>query len=88
MQYEEIESYIRTNRPDIWRKLYPLHGFYRNEITRITAENCVFLACYEEAKHGSKHSQMSWFQAFTSIQDRRVSPLFVISLIHNKYDTI
>lgn len=50
MQYEEIESYIRADRPDIWRRLYPLHGFYKNEITRITAENCVFLACYEEAE--------------------------------------
>ncbi|MDR6182944.1 rolling circle replication-associated protein [Asaia bogorensis] len=50
MQYEEIESYIRADRPDIWRRLYPLNGFYKDQITRITAENCVFLACYEEAE--------------------------------------
>ncbi|MCO6161157.1 hypothetical protein NF685_14050, partial [Asaia lannensis NBRC 102526] len=50
MQYEEIESYIKTDRPDIWRRLYPLHGFYKDQITQITAENCVFLACYEEAE--------------------------------------
>lgn len=50
MQYEEIDHWIRTTRPDVWRRLLPLHGIYKNKITRKVAENCEFLACFEETE--------------------------------------
>ncbi|WP_252350051.1 replication endonuclease [Gluconobacter cerinus] len=50
VQYDEIDHWIRTTRPDIWRRLLPLHGIYKNEITHKVAENCAFLACFEETE--------------------------------------
>ncbi|WP_249197264.1 replication endonuclease [Gluconobacter wancherniae] len=50
VQYDEIDHWIRTTRPDIWRRLFPLHVFYKNEITQRIAENCEFLACFEETE--------------------------------------
>gem|GEM_PF-5477248 len=78
MQYEEIESYIKTDRPDIWRRLYPLHGFYKNEITRITAENCVFLACYDEAEQVAREV-IAWVE---TQPDELVSGFDLLSQFH------
>ncbi|WP_241009706.1 hypothetical protein [Gluconobacter kondonii] len=50
MQYDEIDHWIRTTRPDIWRRLFPLHVFYKNVITKKIAENCEFLTCFEETE--------------------------------------
>jgi len=78
VQYEEIESYIRADRPDIWRRLYPLHGFYKDQITRITAENCVFLACYEEAEQVAREV-IAWVE---TQPDELVSGFDLLSQSH------
>ncbi|GBR55555.1 hypothetical protein AA106555_2047 [Neokomagataea thailandica NBRC 106555] len=80
MQYEEIESYIKTDRPDIWRRLCPLHRFYKDQITRTTAENCVFLACYEEAEQVA-HEVIAWVK---TQPDELVSGFDLLSQSHTE----
>jgi len=80
VQYEQIENYIRTDRPDIWGRLLPLHVFYKNVITRKTAENCDFLACYEEAEQVAMEV-IDWVE---TLPDDLVSSFDLLSQSHEE----